>query len=173
MKPKSHFHLQNNYHFLIYIQIIILDVSSEILFKIMFSQTLGQVWVLGQMKIKMQMNVQLFCSPNCTHLIDCSQLISRPFLDQLNICLFIILFLIIFISIFTLFQQKPSRQTLFDCLRSNLHLKCLVLTFLILSGIVTILWCKIGQITRFILNFQVSLFCFPYYYNNDNPDRDE
>ncbi|XP_053200756.1 transmembrane protein 151B-like [Panonychus citri] len=51
-------------------------------------------------------------------------------------------------------EQKPSRQNLFDCLRTNLHLKCLVLTFLISSGLVTILWCKIGQITHLILNIQ-------------------
>lgn len=51
-------------------------------------------------------------------------------------------------------EQRPQKQTLVECLKRTGHVKCFLLTILIVGCLAVIIWCRIAEVTRLVLNFQ-------------------
>ncbi|CAG2112827.1 unnamed protein product, partial [Medioppia subpectinata] len=49
---------------------------------------------------------------------------------------------------------RPQKQTLYQSLRRDSHLKCLLLTVLISGCLCVITWCSVAQIDRMVVNLQ-------------------
>ncbi|CAL1272948.1 unnamed protein product, partial [Larinioides sclopetarius] len=50
-------------------------------------------------------------------------------------------------------QQRPEKQSLCKSLRRDAHIKCLVLTLLIIGCLAALVWCQCARVTRLVVNF--------------------
>ncbi|PRD28786.1 UNVERIFIED_CONTAM: transmembrane protein [Trichonephila clavipes] len=49
--------------------------------------------------------------------------------------------------------QRPQKISFLKSLKQGGHLKCLLLTILILGCIAVIIWCRVAQVSRLVINF--------------------
>lgn len=50
-------------------------------------------------------------------------------------------------------QQRPARRSLYEALRKEKNVKCLILTGLIYGCIVAIAWCRVTRVTKVDIDF--------------------
>ncbi|GFQ81781.1 transmembrane protein 151B [Trichonephila clavata] len=50
-------------------------------------------------------------------------------------------------------MQRPQKQSLCSSLRRDAHIKCLVLTLLIVGCLSALVWCQCARVTRLVVNF--------------------